>query len=116
MYPIHPADHTWRKCVTLSDGSIRNAYDLRLRNREGQTQEVTLRLTGPEGLALSIEGAEGAMIPVAADSQRQIRAYVTAAPEAHAASRDRSAISFTVEDLATGETAEVASSFNGDPK
>ena len=102
--------------VTLSDGSIRNAYDLRLRNREGQTQEVTLRLTGPEGLELAIEGAEGAMIPVAADSQRQIRVYVTADPEARAATSDRSVITFTVEDLATGETAEVASSFNGDPK
>ena len=100
--------------VTLSDGSIRNAYDVRVRNRQGEPNDVALNASGAEGLTLVVEGEESGAIPVQADTQRLIRVYVTADPEAPAAREDRTEIGLTVTDIATGETATVMTTFNGD--
>jgi polyferredoxin len=71
--------------VTLSDGAIRNAYILRLRNQTGAPVDLALSLDG-DGLRLTLEGAgAGNAVTVAADRQAQIRAYVTAAPGSAAA-------------------------------
>ena len=102
--------------VTLSDGSIRNAYDVRVRNRLGAAQHIALRLNAAEPLTLDVEGEERSAVPVQADSQRLIRVYVTAAPETTASQVDRSAITLTATDRATGEVASVATNFNGDPR
>ncbi|MCE0504032.1 4Fe-4S binding protein [Roseivivax sp. GX 12232] len=100
--------------ITLSDGSIRNAYDLRLRNREGVPSAIALSLSDPGALALEVEGAEPGAVAIRADSQRLIRVYVTAPPGAPAASADRSALSIEARDVETGATARVATTFNGD--
>jgi polyferredoxin len=100
--------------VTLSDGSIRNAYDLRVRNREGAAHDMDLGLEGSVGMALGVEGAQEATVAVEADTQRLIRVYVTAAAGTLAASADRTGITLTARDLTTGETARIATTFNGD--
>ncbi|MBF9030028.1 cytochrome c oxidase accessory protein CcoG [Rhodobacterales bacterium HKCCE3408] len=102
--------------VTLSDGSIRNAYDVRVRNRQGETNDVMLSLAADDGLTLDVEGADNSAVEVEADTQRLIRLYVTAAPDAPAASADRTPIEIVVEDVETGETASVATTFAGDAR
>ncbi|MCQ0972106.1 cytochrome c oxidase accessory protein CcoG [Paracoccus sp. TK19116] len=100
--------------VTLSDGSIRNAYDVRVRNRLGAVQDVALSLDGSQDLMLEVEGEQAGAVSVQADTQRLIRVYVTAPADAVEARIDRSQISLVVADRATGETASVETTFNGD--
>ena len=55
--------------VTQSDGSIRNIYDVRLRNKIGQDREFHLSLTSEEVLRISLEGrGELQSLVVTADS------------------------------------------------
>ncbi len=102
--------------VTLSDGSIRNAYDVRVRNRLGEAHEIKLSLNSGDRLTLDVEGEDIGTFTVQADTQRLIRVYVTAPADAPAARIDRTEIAFVVTDPTTGETASVATSFNGDAR
>ncbi|MHA6344205.1 4Fe-4S dicluster domain-containing protein [Roseivivax sp. CAU 1761] len=102
--------------VTLSDGSIRNAYDLRVRNRLGAPHEVALGLDGASALDLGVEGAAAGTVTVEADTQRLIRVYVTAPAEAPEAAADRTQIAITARDRVTDETARVRTTFNGDTR
>ncbi|MFV0408334.1 MAG: cytochrome c oxidase accessory protein CcoG [Paracoccus sp. (in: a-proteobacteria)] len=69
--------------VTLSDGSIRNTYELRLRNKQHEEQVFTVAAVTEDGaplpqVSLSIEGDEGASLNVAADQTATLRIYLTA--------------------------------------
>ncbi|ABA80642.1 cytochrome c oxidase accessory protein CcoG [Rhodobacter sphaeroides] len=64
--------------VTLSDGSIRNAYELRLRNMSGEDRRFRLAVDGSAGLRPSIEGSAGLDVPVAANATGLVRLYLTA--------------------------------------
>lgn len=101
--------------VTLSDGSVRNAYNLRLRNKHGSPQDFQVSMTSDADLRLVLEGVEGNVVTVDPDSSTQQRVYVIAGPQAHAATQDRTALRIWVEDLETGERANRDTSFNGDP-
>ena len=45
--------------VTLSDGSIRNAYELRLRNMTGYDRDFRLAAAAEAPLALELQGLRG---------------------------------------------------------
>ncbi|PQO22910.1 cytochrome c oxidase accessory protein CcoG [Rhodobacteraceae bacterium WD3A24] len=64
--------------VTLSDGAIRNTYDVRLRNMQGEAREFTLSTTGAPSVSLSLQGEEGLSVRVPADEQLNQRVYITA--------------------------------------
>ena len=64
--------------VTLSDGAIRNTYELRLRNKQHEQMPFTLSVDGGTDLSLSIEGAEADTVLVPADSTATLRVYLTA--------------------------------------
>ena len=69
--------------VVLSDGGVRNAYVLRLRNQTGHAVTFDLSLAEPSAdLTLSIEGnaAGDHQAHAAPDEMIQVRAYVVAAP------------------------------------
>ena len=102
--------------VTLSDGSIRNAYDVRVRNKQGELNDIALGLTDAPGLSLTVEGATDGTVAIAADTQRLIRVYVTAAPGTMAANAARTPIAITATDATTGDTATVATTFTGDAR
>ena len=74
--------------VVLSDGAVRNAYDIRLRNMHSEPRQFFLSVTGNPSLALSVEGTSGTLVTVAPDEQLSQRVYLTAAngtPPARAA-------------------------------
>ncbi len=71
--------------VVLSDGAVRNAYEVRLRNMHGEARAFTLSHTGPAGLSLSLEGQPGLSVTVAPDEQLTQRVYLTGAPDSTAA-------------------------------
>lgn len=99
--------------VTLSDGSIRNAYDIRLRNKHGEARPFEMSIASDFGLEVAVEGAESAVVMVPADETMQIRVYVTAAPRSDAAEGERSALRFWAEDQTNGERTHRDSHFNG---
>ncbi|MBY6091297.1 cytochrome c oxidase accessory protein CcoG [Maritimibacter alkaliphilus] len=99
--------------VTLSDGTIRNTYDVRLRNKHGEDRPFLVSLEGAPGMTLTLEGAEDAVVTVPADSIRLQRVYIMAAPDSAAAGAERTDVTILVEDVSSGEHAEKDTVFNG---
>ena len=64
--------------VVLSDGSVRNAYDIRLRNMTHEPRQFVLTVADAPALDLTIEGEAGQRITVAPDTQLSQRIYLTA--------------------------------------
>ena len=87
--------------VTLSDGSIRNTYDIRIRNQEHQAQPFKLTLSSSVDLKLSLEGVQGDTVTIPPDEMKLQRVYVTATPDSAAAGAERTPLTFWVEDTAT---------------
>lgn len=99
--------------VTLSDGSIRNAYDLRLRNMQGDAAQFTLAVTSDAFMTMSLEGEAGLTVTVPANETMQQRVYLTAGPGSEAAESDRSAVRIWVEELGTTSRVHNDTIFNG---
>jgi cytochrome c oxidase accessory protein FixG len=99
--------------ITRSDGTIRNVYDVRIRNMSTDARQFRLGLTSPGGLLLSIEGAEGTAVTVPADEMAQLRVYVDAPPDDPAARRDRTGLRLWVEDMTGTHRAFEDTHFNG---
>lgn len=70
--------------IATSDGSVRNAYTLKLMNRTGRPRELTLDIQGVHAKAIDMIGVGYVNTPVAlgveADKVRTLRVLVTLAP------------------------------------
>ncbi len=99
--------------VTLSDGTIRNAYDVRVRNKHGEPRTFALTLSSDLPLGLSIEGDDDTVFEIATDTQLLLRVYVNAEPGSEAVGQARSALRIWVADALSGERASVDTTFNG---
>ncbi len=99
--------------VVQSDGSIRNIYDLRLRNKTGDDRQFQLSLTAADNLRIDLENSDTDTVVVPADSSLLQRIYITARPAEAAATRDRTDLRLWVESIDDGHRASVATSFNG---
>jgi polyferredoxin len=64
--------------VVLSDGSVRNTYDIRLRNMSHEARYFFLAVADNPSIRLTIEGWPGQLVQVHADSQEAFRVYLTA--------------------------------------
>jgi cytochrome c oxidase accessory protein FixG len=71
--------------VVLSDGSVRNTYDIRLRNMSHEPRPFQLSVADAPSIRLTIEGVDGQVVTVAADEQLTQRVYLTAPPGSDAA-------------------------------
>jgi cytochrome c oxidase accessory protein FixG len=99
--------------VTLSDGAIRNTYELRLRNKHGEVRPFQLSIKGPEGLELDLEGIEGTTVQVPADATHLQRVYVVAPKGSAAAQGELSDLRFWVEDTMSAERVHKDTVFHG---
>ncbi|RJL11261.1 cytochrome c oxidase accessory protein CcoG [Paracoccus siganidrum] len=101
--------------VTLSDGSIRNTYEVRLRNKEHEATvyRISVRGADTEPLLLAIEGAQGDRVEVPADQTLERRLYLTAPAGAALAGRATQPIELIVENLDQPARASVATVFHG---
>ena len=99
--------------ITLSDGSVRNTYTMRLRNKHGEPRDFRVSLTSDAVLRLSLEGQPSTHVTVPADSSFLQRVYVTARPQDPAAKVDATDLRFWVEDVISGERAYRDNTFNG---
>jgi len=84
--------------VTLSDGTIRNAYTIRLRNKLGEAREFEITETSRADLTLHVEEADDNVVTVPANETLSIRVYLEAAPDSHAAEEHRTEVTLWVSD------------------
>ena len=99
--------------VTLSDGSIRNTYDVRLLNKHGDDRPFRITVTGDPTLRVQLEGTPYETVDVPANETHLQRVYVIAPPRSQPATSDRTEFRFWVEDIANGERAHKDTVFNG---
>ena len=99
--------------VTLSDGSIRNTYDVRLRNKNPEERQFALSLKGDPTLRIQLEGTPYASVAVPADTALLQRVYVVSPPGSAPSLSERTEFRFWVEDLSSGDRAYKDTTFNG---
>ncbi len=85
--------------VTLSDGSIRNAYDLRLRNKQGMDHVFAVSATSLARLDLAFDGQKDLTITVPANETKTVRLFVTAPARTLAAGGERTDLRLWVMDM-----------------
>jgi cytochrome c oxidase accessory protein FixG len=99
--------------VTLADGSIRNTYELRLRNKFGEARDFHISLTSEALLRISLEGTDELTVRVPADETKTQRVYVVAPSGSEAAIEDRTGLRFWIEDLGSSDRVYHDTVFNG---
>jgi cytochrome c oxidase accessory protein FixG len=92
--------------VRLADGSVRNAYTVKVMNRAGEARTFAMRMEAPAGFSVRVIGMDGATLPVAVqvppDRLRTLRVLVTV-PDA-SLTRPSMPVSFIFTDAASGES------------
>ncbi|HMA15507.1 MAG TPA: cytochrome c oxidase accessory protein CcoG, partial [Kiloniellaceae bacterium] len=99
--------------VTLSDGSIRNGYTVKIINKQHAARNFALQVEGIEGASLDVvgAGATAESLPVAPDSLASFRVFVAAPREA--LESDSIDLRFRVVDRQTGDAVNYDSVFRG---
>ncbi len=100
--------------VTLRDGSIRNAYTVRLINKRSESRQVALTIDGPTSVSMEVQGATATsdwrqIVTVDPDTTREIRVLVTI-PRTSLQS-GTNMIRIKASDLFAGETVTIAENF-----
>ncbi len=99
--------------VTLSDGSVRNTYEVRLRNKHGEERPFRLTVRGDPTIRLQLEGTPYGTVNVGANAQKLQRVYLIAPPGSEPAQSERTDVRLWVEDLSNGDRAYEDTIFNG---
>ncbi len=99
--------------VTLSDGAIRNTYDVRLLNKHGEDRPFQLTVKGDPTLRVQLEGTPYSAVTVPADSTKLQRVYVIAPKGSAPANSERVDFRLWVEDTANGDRVYKDTVFNG---
>ena len=99
--------------VILSDGSVRNTYDVRLLNKHGEERPFRLSIVGDPTLRVQLEGTPYAVANVPANETLLQRVYVVTPPGSVPANGERTEFRFWVEDMNNGERAYSDTTFVG---
>ena len=99
--------------VTLSDGSIRNTYDVRLRNMHGDDRPFHISISGDLAMRIELEGTIYETVTVPADSTMLQRVYVIAPQSSAPAADETTDVRLWIEDIANGDRAYKDTIFNG---
>ena len=100
--------------VKLSDGSIRNAYTVRLLNKRGFDRVIAIDIDGPVNAVVHIVGADSVtpdrpMIVLGRDQTTELRLLVTAPSESNP--QKSIPVRFRVTDIGLGEAASATDHF-----
>ncbi|MGY6632801.1 MAG: cytochrome c oxidase accessory protein CcoG [Alkalilacustris sp.] len=99
--------------VVMSDGSVRNAYEVRLRNMHGDARDFALTLEAPAPMALVLEGVDGTVVTVPADTLMAQRVYLIAPPDSPAAGAPRTDVILRATEATSGQVVATETLFNG---
>ncbi|MGR7995683.1 MULTISPECIES: cytochrome c oxidase accessory protein CcoG [unclassified Xanthobacter] len=97
--------------VALSDGSVRNAYTLRLSNKMLQERAFSLSIDGVPGAKLDVVGDDAGKLVIGPDQTREIRVLVTTKDKLPPSAS--LPLTFRIRDVATGASASVSDHFIG---
>lgn len=102
--------------VTLSDGTIRNTYDIRLRNKQGS--DIEFKISTPENthLAVQLEGHSGNSVTVPANQTLSQRIYLSAPAGSLEAGSDRTSVRIWIEEVGSINRVSQDTLFNGKAK
>jgi polyferredoxin len=100
--------------VKLSDGSIRNAYTVRLLNKRGFDRVIAIDVDGPNNATVHVVGADSVtpdrpMIVLARDTTTELRVLVTAPSEGNP--EKSIPVKFRITDIGLGEVASATDNF-----
>ena len=99
--------------ITMSDGTIRNTYEVRLLNRHGEDRSFRITSRGNPAIRVLLEGRNGNTVIVPADSTLNQRVYLDAPGWSHPAKAERTEVRIWVEDTSNGDRAYKDTVFNG---
>ncbi|MFC2981742.1 cytochrome c oxidase accessory protein CcoG [Roseicyclus marinus] len=99
--------------VVLSDGSIRNTYDVRIRNMTHDESAFAITLVSDQPLQVELEGQTGNTVDVPLNSTHLQRVYIIAPASSEAAQSERTDLRLWVEDLSTQTRAYRDTTFFG---
>jgi cytochrome c oxidase accessory protein FixG len=99
--------------VTMSDGSIRNTYVVRLRNKNGTERPFEFSLTADSLLKIGLEGTPGLVVMVPADQTMSQRVYITAPSSSAAAGANLTDFRLWIKDTESQERAHQDTVFTG---
>ncbi len=99
--------------VELSDGSIRNSYEIRIKNRHGSDTKFSIGMEADEPLSVRLEGSDELSTFVDADQTALRRVYVTAPAGSAAATGGKINIRLRVEDASNAASAQKTTTFHG---
>ncbi|MDA5557220.1 cytochrome c oxidase accessory protein CcoG [Shimia sp. MMG029] len=99
--------------VTLSDGSIRNTYEVRMRNKHHEPRMFRVSLKGDPSLRVQLEGTPYEAVQVEADEMRIQRVYVIAPKGSLPADGESTPFRFWFEDTGNGDRVYKDTIFNG---
>ena len=99
--------------IVQSDGTIRNVYEIRIRNKHGEERPFEVALIDQVDLAVTVEGTDDNIVMVPADTAKLIRVYVDAAPNTPEASNDRTEFTIWVTDTTNDDRTSENTVFNG---
>jgi cytochrome c oxidase accessory protein FixG len=99
--------------VLLSDGSVRNSYDLRIRNKLGDERMLFIGFTAEDPLVLTVEGQPNSVLTVPANATLNQRIHITALPGSSAANAPRTELRLWVGDTAGSDRAHYDTTFTG---
>ena len=97
--------------VTLSDGSIRNGYTVKILNKSHALRQYALEVGGLPGMTVSVLGEDGLVLPARPDTVATYRVYVTAPRTALGEKAED--LTFELTDRASGAEAKHKSVFRG---
>ena len=99
--------------VTLSDGSIRNGYTIRILNMERAERSFSLVVDGVEGAELSVLGTDERepLLSARPDTTATYRVFVAVPPGA--VDGETTPVEFVLTDTVSGETARQPTVFRG---
>ncbi|MEL6947914.1 MAG: cytochrome c oxidase accessory protein CcoG, partial [Pseudomonadota bacterium] len=105
--------------VQLSDGSIRNGYEIKILNMRGETRQFWVQTVGLDDVSLKVAGSRNKATPsllveVTADKLRAVKIYVTVPAEALKARR--TPFSFKVTALRGAEATQTRTQFEAPPR
>jgi len=99
--------------VSLSDGSVRNAYDLRLRNKLGEDRELRVSISSDAKLRVSLQGTQTLYVTVKANETFLQHVYITARADSPAATAALSDVRIWVEDRSSAARTYKNTVFHG---
>jgi len=97
--------------VTLSDGTIRNGYEVKVQNMETEPHRFRLSAKADPELRLDIQGLEMNTLEIAADTSKKLRVFLLARP--WFTMTERTPVRLWVENLDTRERTYYDTHFQG---